>query len=398
MFFIKSLFFWTPLVLATSLLAGLSSFILLTSIDIVSILFSKNPQLVWGLPFCGVFITYLYQRFGKDANLGGNLLYLELNKVNSQISWVTAPLVYIASALTHLFGGSAGREGVAVQMTLSLTDQFQKFFHIEHQQRQILLKTAVAAGFSSVFGTPLAGALFALESPRSNSPLFKSILPCLASALLANTLMLQLGILHSNYKIDAILSYDLFLFLKIAFAGICFGITARYFSSLLLLSKKVFSKFGAYSAAILAALIVISFSYLWPAERYNGLGLEIIQMSFNKALGFDIFIKKAILTITTIAGGFKGGEVTPLFAIGSSLGSALSGSLSAPVALLAASGFISVFAGCVHAPWACAIMGAEIFGFEYLPFFIICCLVSNKFSGKIGIYTAQEIKNKKWYR
>jgi len=305
-------------------------------------------------------------------------------------------LVLVGTVITHLFGGSAGREGTAVQMGGSIADQLSRYVKFTQWERKVLIMCGISAGFASVFGTPMAGAIFALEIIFIRKIKYDAIIPVLMSAFIANYVCDLWPITHTHYQIASVPSFNFQNVSLVILASVLFGLVSVGFSVGMNLLSSVFKKHikNMLFRPVIGGVIVASLGYLL-GYKYLGLGVPTIVESFTKQQGGEVFAIKLILTVITLSAGFKGGEVTPLFYIGATLGSALSLVLPLPISLLAGVGFVAVFSGATNAPLACSIMGLELFGIEAGLFIFLACFVAFFVSGNTGIYSSQIIGRKK---
>lgn len=370
-----------------------------------------HPQILYLLPISGVIIWFAYKYYGKSADKGNNLIMEEIHTPGGGVPKRMAPLVLAATVVTHLFGGSAGREGTAVQMGGSLAQLFSKWFKLNPADTAVILTAGIAAGFGAVFGTPLTGAIFAMEVLTLGKIQYNAWLPCLVAGFVGDITVAAWGIHHTAYHIAIIPSiphlfsgyfpFYALLLGKVVVASIAFGLASMLFAESVHGVKNVFNKFISIKWLIpaLGGLIIIGLTFINGKPDYLSLGVDAEHMgavtipsAFN-AGGADTWswLWKTIYTTITLGTGFKGGEVTPLFYIGATLGNTLSGLMDAPVGLFAALGFIAVFAGATNTPLACTLMGVELFGGEYMLFFAVACFTAYFFSGHSGIYGSQRI-------
>ncbi|HTE06929.1 MAG TPA: chloride channel protein [Planctomycetota bacterium] len=393
-------------VIAVGAAVGSACAFFLWSLERVTGLRWEHPWLLDALPLAGLVVGALYQAFGARAEAGNDLLMDEIHEPGAGIPKRMAPLVLLGTLLTHLCGGSAGREGTAVQMGGSIASfAARRVAGWSRLEARTLLLAGIAAGFGGVFGTPLAGALFAMEVPAIGALSWAGAVPCLLASVAADLACSAWGIRHTPYR--ALLgaaeegghAFSWTLLAKIALAGVACGLASRGFSALAHGLQRAFRAAirWPWLRPVAGGLAVIALVALVGSRDFLGLGVSApdpgavtIESAFREGGAHAwSWLWKMLFTAVTLGSGFKGGEVTPLFYIGATFGHVLAGLLAAPVTLLAATGLVAVFAGATNTPLACTLMAVELFGPGDTLFFATACLLAYVCSGHSGIYARQ---------
>lgn len=346
------------------------------------------------LSVAGVAISYCYRRFGGRSGKGMNLIFAVGHGDEEVIPLRLIPFVVSGTWLTHLFGGSAGREGVAVQIGATFSHWVGRKLPIKNASR-IFLVTGMAAGFAGLFETPIAATLFALEVLVAGSMTYSALLPAFTAAFTASTVSGLFGLEKFSFAVSAPKNFGGVLFWKMVLLGILFGVVGGAFAWCLKKAKQraehIF-KNPECRIFILGALLSVLFLTLWKG-RYSGLGTNLIAESFGGGTRYAWdWIIKFLLTVLTLAAGFLGGEVTPLFAIGASLGVSVAHLFGLPAPLVAALGYAAVFGGATNTLFAPVFIGAEVFGFASLPYFFVVCSVAYVFNMNKSIYSLQKLE------
>ncbi|GAB3661591.1 voltage-gated chloride channel family protein [Echinicola sediminis] len=389
---------WLVLAITIGLLVGTASAFFLFGLEWATNYREEHLYMIALLPLGGLVIGWVYYKFGTSVVKGNNQLLEEFYNPLTPIPLRMAPLVLFGTIATHLFGGSAGREGTAVQMGGAIADQFTKWFKLKPVDRKAIITLGVAAGFASVFGTPLAGAIFALEWLIVGRVRYESILPAFLGAYVADYACADLWEAHhTHYHIPFIPDLSLVNVLWIIPAGISFGLAGRLFAKATHFWAEIFKKAFRYAPLrpLVGGLMVAVLVFLIGTTKYIGLGVPTIVEAFDTKLPWYVFLGKIGFTSLTLGAGFKGGEVTPLFYTGATLGNMLSGFIPLPMALLAGMGFVGVFSGATNTPLSCTLMGIELFGAESGVYVGLACVVAYLFSGHSGIYGSQVIGSPK---
>ncbi|MGF7140670.1 voltage-gated chloride channel family protein [Roseimarinus sediminis] len=392
-----SIFFilkWLIIATLVGLAVGSASAFFLTSLHWAENLRESNRWIIWLLPLAGMAVGMLYHYFGKNSDAGNNLLIeTTMHPTGPRIPFRMAPLVLFGTIATHLFGGSAGREGTALQMAGAISDQLTRPLKLNHSDRKLLIIAAIAAGFGSVFGTPLAGAIFSLEVIVIGKMKYDAIFPAFLAAIIADHVTRVWGVGHTLFQQVAAPEIDTMNIIYSILAGIAFGLVAAVFSKLNHTMSFLFKRKVKYPPLrpFIGGLMIAIAVFAMGSTRYIGLGVPVIVEAFDQQLPFYDFAIKILFTTLTLGAGFKGGEVTPLFFIGATLGNALVWIIPLPMSLLAAMGFVAVFAGATNTPLACSVMAFELFGIESGIYVAIACVVAYLMSGNTSIYNGQFI-------
>ncbi|MBS7565713.1 voltage-gated chloride channel family protein [Mucilaginibacter sp. SMC90] len=409
---LKQLFKWTVLVIPIALMVGSMIAFFLWLLGAAIHFRFAHFWLLFLLPLAGILIHFIYQSVGKSSEKGNNLIMEQIHEAGGGVPKRMAPIILITTVITHLFGGSAGREGTAVQIGGSIASMFGSWFKLKGPDMRMILTAGMAAGFGAVFGTPVTGAIFAMEVLTIGKIQYDALIPALIAAVVGDMTVSAWHVTHVHYHIDTLPAYaplivsdlfhfDLLLLLKVILASAAFGLASYLFAGMVHEIKTICVKLFKHKwmIPVFGGLLIIGLYFINGKPDYLGLGIDAehpgavtIPSAFHNG-GSDTWswLWKTIYTTVTLGTGFKGGEVTPLFYIGATLGNTLSIVLNAPVSLFAALGFIAVFAGATNTPLACTFMGIELFGGEHALLFAVACFTAYIFSGHSGIYSAQRI-------
>ena len=388
---------WLLLSLVIAICVGSACAFFLISLEKATEYRNAHEWIIYLLPLAGILLGYVFFKWGKDIGPGNNLVISNIHKPKKIIPFRLAPFILGGTVFTHLFGGSAGREGTAIQMSAAISDQLSRVFKLSKYNRRVILISGMSAGFGAVFGTPLAGAIFGLEVFHMGKIRYNAIFPAFASSFMADYVTRLYGVPHSHYIMGLVPDLNLQGLLITILAGICFGLASLGFIKLTKSYSKLSNQYikKEYMRPFVGGLIILAIAGLLGTTKYLGLGLPTISESFLVQQAPYVLFFKLLLTAITLGAGFKGGEVTPLFFIGAALGSALSIFLPLPVGLLAGMGFVAVFAGASNTPLASSIMAIELFGIACSPYVAIACIVAYLISGHHGIYSSQVIGDAK---
>lgn len=400
---------WFTILAALGLVVGSASAFFIWALDAVTLVRFAQPWLLYLLPVAGLGVGLLYHVYGKSAAAGNNLIIDEIHQPGAGVPRRMAPLILLGTLVTHLFGGSAGREGTAVQMGGSIAATFARHLKLGPESVRLLLMAGVAAGFGSVFGTPVAGAVFALEVLVVGRMQYDALVPCFFASVVADWTCHAWGIGHTHYHValpQAGYMPDPLLLGKVVLAAVIFGLVSLLFAKF---SHRLGDLFRLsiprpQLRPVVGGILVIGLVFLAGTSDYLGLGvlaerpgsLTLPAMFTSTEVPASAWAWKLVFTVVTLAAGFKGGEVTPLFFIGAALGNSLAIVLGAPVDLFAAIGFVAIFAGATNTPIASTLLGMELFGAGNGLYLATACIVAYRCSGSQGIYLSQRILQPKF--
>ena len=345
------------------------------------------------LPIAGLLITYMYNKCSKESLKGMSLVLETTQEKREGIPKALIPLVMIGTWITHLFGGSAGREGVAVQIGATLSHNISKKLNLPNNGK-VMAIVGMSAGFGGLFQTPLAALFFAIEVITVGVLEYEAPLPAFVGAYVASTTSHLLGLEKFFVNINDTIPIDEKAVVKIIILGIAFGLAGKAFSySLSKLKAFMGNKFkNPYVRIGVVSIPLAILLFIVLGGRYCGLGTNIINNCFNDGTVYSYdFILKIAFTVITLSIGFQGGEVTPLFAIGASLGYVLGGVMGLNPVVTASLGYAAVFGSATNTLIAPMLIGLEVFGSQNMTMFVVVCIIAYVLNGNKSIYSAQEI-------
>lgn len=382
---------WGLVVLVATLM-GVVSHLLLLALHTATDFRENHNYLLLMLPLIGVLTAFVYQNFGQGSQKGNNLI-IESTQKEIHVPFRMGIFTFIFTILTHLFGGSAGREGSAVQIGGVLANQAGKHVGLPFDLRKKLIHAGVSAGFASIFGTPLAGAFFGMEIVYIGKMERSSLIYCFFAAYFSNFIAKSLGTTHDLHQIVDMPTVSIKVIVVVCLAAVLFGIFGFLFSFVVSALKKFYqAKISNYLVrGFVSATIFVALILLFAGQKYEGLSLNIMDEAFLGESTFLDPVLKLLYTGLTLGAGFQGGEVTPLFDIGSSLGSSIGTWLGISPSFLAALGLISVFGCAANAPITTIMLGIDLFGVQALPYYAIASFISYSVTGHHGIYGSQTV-------
>lgn len=352
---------------------------------------THNDYLIWFLPAGGLVIAFLYRAMKLPLSIGTDEI-IKTVRTQEHVPFLMAPAIFLSTAITHLFGGSAGREGAALQLGGAIGAAVGDLTHPKSDSRRIFELCGMAALFSALFGTPVTAAIFVLEIIEVGRINSRAFLPCFASSVTASLFARLVGAPEEPWNLaSGLQSVGTVSYLEAAGIGVACAIMAIVFCVCMHVGGKYMKKLikNDYLRVVSGGLVIVALSLLLRTRDYNGGGMHVIFDALNGKAVPWAFLVKTLFTMITLSCGFKGGEIVPSFFVGATMGCTLAGLIGMPPALGAALGLIGMFSGITNAPIAAIIMSVELFGAEYLPLFGIAAAVAFMLSGHFSLYHAQ---------
>ena len=383
---------WVALAFLIGVLSGLLSAAFIEALNWATDTREGNNWLVFTLPLAGLLVGCSYHYLGRGLERGSNLI---IDQIHSRSEWIPlrlTPLIFGASVVSHVAGGSTGREGAALQLAAGVTDPISKRLGLNPADRSLMLIAAIAGGFGSVFGVPVAGAVFALEVQRVGRVRYEALVPAFVASFVGDAVVRGLGVSHTHYPVMPKVAWSVSMAWKVALFGVIGGLIAMLFVHLTHFIKDTLKKYVAWYPArpviggVLLTILILSFGW----RDYSGLSIPLALEAMNGSVAGQ-WGSKLLLTSITIGSGFVGGEFIPLFVIGALAGASYAHIMGANVVVFAIIGSITVLAGATNTPLACTIIGIELFGGQGLTFFALACAAAYATSGHTGIYHAQPV-------
>ncbi len=388
----KAFLKWTAISAVIGLIGGLLGSIFHISIDYMAQARESHAWILYLMPIGGLLIVWLYRTFHANRGVDTNLV-LESVRKEKDIPFMMAPLIFIGTLVTHLVGGSAGREGAALQLGGCIGYRIGKLIHLNRDDLHMIVMSGMSAVFAAMFGTPLTAAFFALEVTTVGIMHYAGLVPCLMASLLAYVISGWMGIEPVRFSLNiseplsaGLVLRTILLALVCALISILFCVVIRFFCRAM---KKLFP--NAYLRVIIGALVLITLTCIDGSDDYNGAGMEVITRAMQGNARSEAFLMKLLFTAITIASGYKGGEIVPAFFVGSTFGCVAGTWLGLDAGIGAAVGLIALFCGVVNCPVASVLLALELFGADGILLFGLVCGVSYMMSGNYSLYRSQMI-------
>lgn len=391
--YLRVFFNWTFLSCFVGVVGGLIGVAFYKALSLVTAIREANLWLIYFLPFAGLVIVFLYRIMDLKKDPGTNLLITAVVAHEQKVPQRMALLIFTATVITHLFGGSAGREGASLQLGGCCGSGIGRLFHLEEQDQKLITMCGMSALFSAVFGTPITATIFVIEFISVGIMHYSALVPCLTAAYIAKLIAESFAIKAEAFHITQAVTFELAACAKVvalgaacALAGIVFCMILHKVGHLLRDHIK-----NDYLRIFVGGSIVVIGTVLVGTNDYNGAGTAIIEHAIEGHAVWYACILKMLFTAVTLGSGYKGGEIVPSFFIGATMGCVLGPILGLPASFAAGLGLVGVFCAVVNCPLASIILSVELFGAECMPFFAIICVVSYMLSGPYSLYSSQRL-------
>ena len=388
---------WVLFSIITGAIVGVISSAFYFSLSFVSIVREQNTWVIYLLPLAGLAIVGLY-RLMKNENDGGTNLVISAIHSGDHIPLRMTPSIFISTALTHLFGGSAGREGAALQIGGSIGNALGNLFRFDEKDTHVVIMCGMSAAFSTLFGTPMAAAIFPMEMVSVGVMYYMALVPCVVSSLTAHGIAVLLGVAGETFHVTGIPSLQLIPSIQVVFVAIICAFVSIGFCGILHRTEHWYKKLfkNTYIRIFAGGCVIVLLTMLVGNNDYNGAGMHIIEEAIEGHVIPSAFILKIVFTAFTIGAGYKGGEIVPTFFVGATLGCLLGQFIGLSPSLCAAIGMISLFCGVTNCPISTLLISFELFGYEGMPYYLLAVAFSYMLSGYSGLYRSQKIMYSKY--
>ena len=366
-------------------------------LSFVTTLREQHPSIIYLLPIGGLAIVALYKLM-KNENDGGTNLVISAIHSGDRIPLRMTPSIFLSTALTHLFGGSAGREGAALQIGGSVGNALGTLFKFDEKDKHVIIMCGMSAAFSTLFGTPMAAAIFPMEMVSVGVMYYMALVPCVVSSLSAHGVAVLCGVAGEAFHVTGIPSLSLIPSIKVVLIAVICAFVSIGFCSLLHSTEELYKKFlkNKFLRIFVGGCAIVLLTILVGSNDYNGAGMHVIEHAVEGHVLPEAFLLKMLFTALTIGAGYKGGEIVPTFFVGATLGCLLGQFIGISPSLCAAIGMISLFCGVTNCPISTLLISFELFGYEGMPYYLLAVAFSYMLSGYSGLYRSQKIMYSKY--
>ena len=388
---------WVIFAILVGTIVGLCGSAFYFGMSYVTFLRTAHPWLILLLPAGGLVIVGLYHLFHDEKDTGTNLVISAIHS-GDELPFRMAPLIFVSTLITHLFGGSAGREGAALQMGGSIGNALGRLFRFDEKDKHVMIMCGMSAAFSALFGTPMAAAIFPMEMVSVGVMYYIALVPCVISSLVAHGIAVSFGVSNELFLIGEVPAFGILSSVKISVLAILCALVSILFCVILHqtghLYKKLFK--NPYLRVFAGGCLVVLLTCLVGSQSYNGTGINIIENCINGTVRPEAFLLKMIFTALTLGAGYKGGEIVPSFFTGAAFGCLFGNLLGFSPTLCTAVGMTSVFCGVTNSPITSLLISFELFGYDGMPYFLLATAFSYMLSGYFGLYHSQKIVYSKY--
>lgn len=388
---------WVILAVASGVVIGGIGTLFHRCLSIVTQTRAEYPYIIWLLPFGGLLIVGAYRLLHNENDAGTNLVISSIHS-GDELPARQAPLIFLSTLITHLCGGSAGREGAALQIGGSIGNKFGELLRLDEKDRHIMTMCGMSAAFSALFGTPMAAAVFSLEVVSVGVMYYAALVPCAIAALAAHGVAVYFGTPEEVFPLKELPSFTISAAVKTSILAVLCAFVSILFCVLLHQAAHLYKRFfkNAYIRIFVGGCIVIALTFLVGDQRYNGSGMALIEECMEGSVRPEMFLMKILFTAITLGAGYKGGEIVPSFCIGATFGCLFGNIIGFSPALCTAVGMGAVFCGVTNCPISSLLICFELFGYDGMPYFLLAVAFSYMFSGYYGLYHSQKIMYSKY--
>lgn len=388
---------WIIFAIIVGAIVGLCGTAFYFALSLVTVLRTQNTWLIFLLPIGGLGIVAMYRFLHNEKDTGTNLVISAIHS-DDELPLRMAPLIFVSTLITHLFGGSAGREGAALQMGGSIGNALGKLFRFDDKDKHVMIMCGMSAAFSALFGTPMAAAILPMEMVSVGVMYYIALVPCVISSLVAHGIAYSFGVSNEMFIIRSIPKFGIITSIEISVLAILCALVSILFCVLLHKSEDLYKRFftNPYIRVIAGGCIIIVLTLLVGNQDYNGTGINIIEHCINGTVRPEAFLLKMIFTALTLGAGYKGGEIVPSCFTGAAFGCLFGNLLGFSPTLCTAVGMTAVFCGVTNCPITSLLISFELFGYDGMPYFLLATALSYMLSGYFGLYRSQKIVYSKY--
>lgn len=388
---------WVIFAILVGTVVGLCGSAFYFGMSYVTSLRTAHSWLIFLLPVGGLVIVGLYHLFHDEKDTGTNLVISAIHS-GDELPFCMAPLIFVSTLITHLFGGSAGREGAALQMGGSIGNALGRLFRFDEKDKHVMIMCGMSAAFSALFGTPMAAAIFPMEMVSVGVMYYIALVPCVISSLVAHGIAVSFGVSNELFLIGEVPAFGILSSVKISVLAILCALVSILFCVILHQTEHLYKKLfkNPYLRVFAGGCLVVLLTCLVGSQSYNGTGINIIENCINGTVRPEAFLLKMIFTALTLGAGYKGGEIVPSFFTGAAFGCLFGNLLGFSPTLCTAVGMTSVFCGVTNSPITSLLISFELFGYDGMPYFLLATAFSYMLSGYFGLYRSQKIVYSKY--